>query len=74
LGRDNCQVSNQEKGMSVFFHVQYIESDDVLFFTGKLPISANHGHFFGLASGKIKVCGDILVTRRIKELSRLLGQ
>ncbi len=40
----------------------FIESDRVLFCTGKLPISANHGHSFGLASGKIGVCSDKMET------------
>ncbi len=40
----------------------YIEDDRVLFFTRKLPISAKEGHFFGLASGKIGMRGDILET------------
>jgi len=40
-----------------------IEYDGVLFFTRKLSISVKQGHFFGLGLGKIKVSGDILVTR-----------
>jgi hypothetical protein len=30
------------------FFAQFIEADDVLFFTPKLPISAKSRHFFGL--------------------------
>ncbi len=41
---------------------QFIEDDRVLFFTWKLRISANHGRFFGLASGKIGMRGDTLDT------------
>ncbi len=41
---------------------QFIESDRVLFFTWKLPISAKEEHFFGLILNKIKICGDILVS------------
>jgi hypothetical protein len=37
--------------------VQYIEDDDVLFFTGTLSLSAINGHVFGLASGKL-VCAE----------------
>jgi len=45
----------------VTFH-PFIEDDRVLFCTRTLPISANDGHFLGLASGKIDVRGDILET------------
>jgi hypothetical protein len=41
----------------------FIEDDGVLFFLHKVPILANRGHFFGLASGKIGMRGDILETR-----------
>ena len=44
-----------------------IEDDDELFFIRKLPISAKKGHIPGPVPGKIGICSDILVTRRVKE-------
>jgi len=40
----------------------FIEDDGVLFFLHKVPIVANRGHFFGLASVKIDMRGGIMET------------
>jgi hypothetical protein len=50
-----------------------IEDDGVLFYIGQLPISANRGHFFGLASYKIDMRGDILETRCHSEIVVFFG-
>jgi len=56
-----------ERVVSPHYFAQYIETDGVLFFTRILPFSVNGRHFFGLASGKTDMRGDILETLCVKK-------